>query len=209
MPIVRVRSYPDRPAAWRASVFLIEEGVLAQPQEVRVGVMPGLDRDRTINEHWVIIPFKQDLGHARDLLDEFDAQPTPDEPEWADQTEPDLSRLPAGLTVPCAGCRHDLRPMLNTAKRPTEILCPLCHRANDPVQRVIARHGPEALMDCYPDDDTPEDPEWTQEAVIRRLHLPCPHCACPLHALPVEADCPACARPFDKRAIVRHAFDAI
>lgn len=204
MPIITVRSYPSRAAAWRACVFLMEEGVLARPHDVTLGVMPGLDRDHPIVEHWVAVAFKDDLPHARDLLDAFDAEPPPSTEDWAHETEPDLSRLPPGLTVPCEHCRYDLRSLVRS---PAEVRCPECGHPNDPVERVLARHGPEALIDCY-QDDAPEDPEWTEDAVIRRLSLPCPHCACPLHALPLTGRCPACDRAYDKRRIVRHAFDA-
>jgi hypothetical protein len=206
MPLVALRTYPDRPTAWRASLFLMEEGVLARPHDVLLGVMPGIDRDQPYYEHWVAIAFPQDAEHARALLDEFDATPRPDDADWAHETEPDLSRLPPGLTVPCVGCKHDLRPLV-PASPADEIRCPACGVVNDPVRQVIQRHGPEALIDCYPDDE-PEDPEWTQEAVIRRLHLPCPHCRCPLHALPLTGECPACRKSYSKPAIVRHAFDA-
>ncbi len=86
--------------------------------------------------------------------------------------------------------------------------CPACGGVNNPVDRILARHGPEALLDCYPDDE-PEDPEWTEEAVIRRLQLPCPHCRYSLHELELVGRCPACGGAYNKHAIVRHAFDAL
>ncbi len=183
----------------------MEEGLLARPHDVLVGVMPGIDRDRPIHEHWVALAFPEDREHGLALLDEFDAIPAPPEAAWADEAEPDLARLPPGLTVPCAGCGRDLRPIVRAA---ASVRCPACAAPNDPVARVVETHGPEALLDCYPDDE-PEDPEWTEEAVIRRMHLPCPHCRCPLHALPLVGDCPACARPYDKGVIIRHAFQAL
>jgi hypothetical protein len=215
MPTHFLRTYPDRHTAWRACVFLMEEGLLARPQDVLIGTMPGIDRDRSCHEHWVTLAFKADLEHAGALLDEFDAAPPTPDSEWADEAEPDLTRLPTGLTIPCETCGYDLRPLVRPstrAPRPTPstapIRCPECGTINLPLDRVLARHGPEALLDCYPDDE-PEDPDWTEEAVIRRLHLPCPHCRCPLHALDLEGHCPACAQPYNKRAIVRHAFDAL
>lgn len=212
MPTHFLRTYPDRHTAWRACVFLMEEGLLARPQDVLIGTMPGIDRDRPCHEHWVTLAFKADLEHAGALLDEFDAAPPTPDSEWADEAEPDLSRLPRSLTIPCETCGYDLRPLIrpHASKTPSTapLRCPECGTSNLPLERVLARHGPEALLDCYPDDE-PEDPEWTEEAVICRLHLPCPHCRCPLHALDLEGHCPACAQPYNKRAIVRHAFDAL
>ncbi len=208
MPTHFLRTYPDRHTAWRACVFLMEEGLLARPQDVLIGTMPGIDRDRPCHEHWVTLAFKSDLEHAAALLDEFDATPVPPDAEWADESEPDLTRLPASLAIPCEACGHDLRPLVQPAHPTAAIRCPGCAATNLPLERVLARHGPEALLDCYQDDE-PEDPDWTEEAVICRLHLPCPHCRCPLHALDLEGHCPACAQPYNKRAIVRHAFDAL
>lgn len=211
MPTHLLRTYPDRRAAWRAAVFLMEEGLLARPQDVQVGTLPGIDRDRPCFEHWVTLAFKEDLEHAAALLNEFDATPDPPDSEWADESEPDLTRLPPSLTVPCETCKYNLRSLIrSTSKSPSTapIRCPECGTSNLPLERVLARHGPEALLDCYQDDE-PEDPDWTEDAVIRRLHLPCPHCRCPLHALDLEGHCPACAQPYNKRAIVRHAFDAL
>lgn len=180
--------------------------MLARPLDVQIGVMPGLDRDRPYHEHWVTVAFKQDVDHALSMLDVFDQMPKPDHEEWAHQAEPDLTRLPADLRVPCAGCRYDLRPLIEST---AEIVCPECGRSNDPIDRVLTRHGPEAMLDCYHEDDEPEDPEWTEEAVLRRLQLPCPHCECPLHGLEIEGDCPACAKPYNKINIVQHAFESM
>ena len=205
MPTFKVRTYPERATVWRACLFLMEEGVLARPLDVQLGVMPGLDRDQPFYEHWVTVAFKQDTDHALALLDVFDETPPPDHEEWAHQAEPDLTRLPADLPVPCAGCRYDLRPLIRS---PEPVVCPECGRSNDPVDRVLTRHGPEAMIDCYHDDEPP-DPEWSEEAVLKRLQLPCPHCACPLHGLDVEGACPACGRSYNKISIVRHAFESL
>lgn len=183
----------------------MEEGILARPQDVQVGAMPGLDRDRPIHQHWVAVAFKDDLEHANALLDEYVASPPVDEAEWAHEAEPDLTLLPPDLVIPCVRCKHDLRDLVRSSG---VVRCVSCGTENDPVQRVVARHGPEALLGCYPDDE-PEDPDWSEEAVIRRLHLPCPHCQCPLHALDLVGDCPACGGAYNKRAIVRHAFEAM
>lgn len=212
MPSHLLRDYPDRPTALRASNFLLDEGVLARAQDEHTGrrTLPGLSTGHI--RHWVAIAFESDREHATALLDEFDAAPPPPEMAPDDQPipdDPDLTLLPPGITVPCARCRLDLRPFVHADPA---VRCPECGCDNDAVQRILARHGPEALIDCYPQDDPGDDPDASrasEHAALARLHLPCPHCACPLHALPPQGPCPACGKPYDKRAIVRHAFDAL
>lgn len=205
MPSHFLRVYPDRRSALRASVFLMEEGLLARPQDVPVGAMPRVGREGPRYEHWVVLAFAGDLEHGAALLREFEALPAVRESESDPEVEPDLSRLPTALTIPCGSCRYDLRALVRSA---APVTCPECGVSNDPIERILARHGPEALLDCYPDEE-PEDPEWTEEAVIRRLQLPCPHCGYALHDLEPIGACPACGRAYNKRAIVRHAFDAM
>ena len=212
MPSHLLRDYPDRPTALRASNFLLDEGVLARAQDEHTGrrTLPGLTTGHL--RHWVAIAFEADRDHATALLDEFDATPPPPDPGPEDQPiphDPDLTLLAAGVTVPCVQCRYDLRPLV---RADPAVRCPECGCDNDAVQRILARHGPEALIDCYPQDDPddgPDAPHAAEDAALARLHLPCPHCACPLHALPPAGPCPACGKPYDKRAIVRHAFDAL
>lgn len=114
-----LRAYADRRSAWRASIFLMEEGLLARPQDVPVGTMPRIGGHEPRYEHWVVLAFREDLPHGAALLNEFDALPLPPDSESAglSEAEPDLSRLPPGLSVPCASCRHDLRPTRKVIRR--------------------------------------------------------------------------------------------
>ncbi|GEM_PF-1295436 len=200
-----LRNYPGLPHAWSAAAYLRSQGVLARGYQreagrVRLAMLGGPTR----YEAWVAVAFDADVPAAEEILDEFDALPLPSGSEWEAQTEPDLSRLPTDLAVPCEWCKSDLRPDIDARSREgTPVRCRSCNRDNDPVGRVVARHGPEALLDCYPE---PSDPDWIDEPTLRALQLPCQRCLYRLTGLPPIGQCPECAQPYDKRAIIEKSF---
>ncbi|MEM9372390.1 MAG: hypothetical protein AAGA55_01990 [Planctomycetota bacterium] len=200
-----VRPYPSLPHAWSAAAFLRSEGVLARGYQREAGrVRLGLVGGPTQFEAWVAVAFEPDILAAEEILDDFDRSPLPDEGEWEAQTEPDLSKLPTDLLVPCEWCKADLRPDIDARSRGgVPIRCRSCNRDNDPVDCVVARHGPEALLGCYPE---PADPDWIDEGTLNTLRLPCQRCRYPLSGLPPVGLCPECSAPYDKRAIVEKSF---
>ena len=200
-----IRQYPNLPSAWSAAAYLRSEGVLARGYQreagrVRLGILGG----PTQYEAWVAVAFEPDLPGAIEILDEFDRSPFPAESEWESQAEPDLSRLPTDLTVPCAWCKSDLRPDINAKSGAgSPIRCRSCNRDNDPLDRVVARHGPEALLGCYPEA---ADPDWIDRETMDGLRLPCQRCGYRLSGLSPVGLCPECAQPYDKRAIIEKSF---
>ncbi|MFK7883579.1 MAG: hypothetical protein AB8F26_05270 [Phycisphaerales bacterium] len=200
-----LRQYPSLPSAWSAAAFLRSEGVLARGYQreagrIRLGMMGG----PTQYEAWVAVAFEPDLPAANEILDEFDQSPLPSESDWHDQTEPDLSKLPSDLVVPCEWCKADFRTDINSgSKSGTVIRCRSCNKDNDPVDRVVAKHGPEALLGCYPEAT---DPDWIDAATLDGLRLPCQRCGYRLSGLSLIGQCPECAEPYDKRAIIEKSF---
>lgn len=202
----KLRQYPNLPSAWSSAAFLRSEGVLARGHQKgstlaeSLGINTGPDHSET----WVFIAFDADKEFATELLDEFDQSPLPTHSEWQDQTEPDLSRLPTDLPVPCEWCKADLRPDIDARSNADKpVRCRSCTRDNDPVERVVAKHGPEALLVCYPE---PADPDWIDEPTLAGLLLPCQKCLYRLTGLPPIGQCPECAEPYDKRAIIEKSF---
>lgn len=202
--MIELRAYPDLPSAWSAAAYLRGNGVLARG--IEKGGNPALDAlgYRTQRTGVVVIAFEIDRPAAIELLDEHAVTPEPDESAWSAQATPDLSRLPRSMTVPCTGCGADLRNLPGVrleAGRP--LACARCGAANDPIDAVVARHGPEALLGCYPE---PSDPAWIDDATLALLRIPCPTCRYPLAGLVACGACPECGRAYDKRAIVERSF---
>jgi len=200
-----LRQYPNLPHAWSAAGFLRSMGILARGYQYEVGrVRLGQFGVPTELQNWVAVAFEIDVPGASELLDEFDRTPLPAESDWQDQTEPDLASLPPDLPVPCEWCKADMRPDINArSKAGTPVRCRSCNRENDPVDRVVAKHGPEALLDCYPPAG---DPDWIDDETLLGLRIPCQRCQYSLSGLPPVGQCPECATEYDKRAIVEKSF---
>lgn len=203
MLMIKLRRYSSLPHAWQAAAFLRQHGVLARGVETPAPVIPGTFTRQPETECWVIIAFAVDAEGAAEVLDDFDALPPAEVGEWSDQSVPDLSLLPPSVTIPCSACRYDLRPQVRTARDPeAAVRCLRCGSENDAVQCVIARHGPEALLDCY----TVQSPDWMDDETLTLLRVPCQRCGHGLDGLPPQTTCPECGTGFDKRAIVERSF---
>ena len=205
-PVIELRQYPSLPHAWSAAAYLRAHGLLARGYQretgrVRLGHFAG---PPVRQDAFVAVAFEPDRAPGEELLDEFDQLPMPDESEWSASAEPDLSRLPPAMTIPCLQCAHDLRQRAGVRIAPgLAIECPRCGHANEPVEAVVARHGPEALLPCYP---KPADPDWIDDATLTKLRIPCQKCRYPLTGLAPAGRCPECGQTYDKRATIEASF---
>jgi len=100
------------------------------------------------------------------------------------QSLPDLSRLPAYLAPPCPNCKRPLP--LDAAIT----ACPHCSTPVDTPAIIVKYHGPEKLMQCYPDDHLAIESDMMPE-------ISCP-CGYDLHGLPRKGICPECGTKYEK-----------
>jgi rubrerythrin len=135
----------------------------------------------------VLVSQHDQRGLAEALLDEFEAEPVSHVEEPA--LLPDLSRVDSSLAPLCPSCGVTL-PMDASRDR-----CPGCHAEVDITALIVAAHGPEALVDCYPDAAMPVDPAG--------IELTCAVCDYALAGLGMVGRCPECGEPYDKDAIIR------
>ncbi len=204
--MIELRQYPSLPHAWSAAAYLRAHGLLARGYQretgrVRMGTFAGPPMRV---DSFVAIAFEPDRAPADELLDEFDQLPMPDESEWSASAEPDLARLPPAMPIPCLHCGRDLRERMGVrVARGLPIECARCGKFSDPVEAVVSRHGPEALLPCYPE---PADPDWIDDPTLAQLRIPCQKCRYPLTGLAPIGHCPECGQPYDKRAIVETSF---
>lgn len=205
--MIRLRSYAGRVAAWNASGFLREHGILSKVFEVDPPFSMLLMSVGPPAAFWVVLAFEHDRDAAEAVLDTFDADAPRPDAGWEDDIEPDLRLLPAGLKVPCAGCHHNLRPGLaERLDNSGHVICDACGMENNAAERVVAMHGPEALEDCY---DRQTDPEWIDAATLRRIRIPCPGCQYPLTGLAETGACPECGQRYDKVRIIEDTLESM
>ncbi|MEZ6319185.1 MAG: hypothetical protein R3B49_10620 [Phycisphaerales bacterium] len=193
----RVASYRSPVEGQAAVLYLLEHGVLARlhAADANVALMTAAFAGRSACD--VLLFDKLDAPVALALLAELHAHPPELDEGWADQADPDLSRLDPALALTCPACGADLRRLAGPGM-PIEAACPACADPVDLAERVVAMHGPEALDGCYPDPDPviPDD-------LIDAAPLVCSACRYPLHGLPRAGRCPECGLGYDKAGMVR------
>ncbi len=123
------------------------------------------------------------LDEAEALLIEFETQPIELDPDWEQESQPELAGLDLSeLDLSCDQCGADLAAM------PSAGACPACEREYDLTELIVSRHGPEALESLYEGAQTPN--------LTKRDR--CRECGGDITNLPTRDRCPKCGRLFDK-----------
>lgn len=159
----------------QAVSYLRGHGIDAQCGAPTVGLQPGIQ---------VFVTQPSDAKKAKKLLDGVNLAQ-----EFSDAADamaaPDLTRLPAYLAPPCPSCKKSL-PLKNDIAA-----CPACKApctAEDVADLIVQYHGPEKLLQCYPDDSI---------APLQFRLLECP-CGYDLRGLPARGRCPECGTEYEK-----------
>jgi rubrerythrin len=193
----RLRRYQSELAARQAAEHLKSCGIPAVVSDDMLSTTLGLRVNPLLFTGFdLFIPHKKLAPTALNRLAEFE-RPVDHDAEaddWTADLEPDLSLLdPKEHAIDCRSCGADL-PLDSTLRR-----CPSCSAEADPVERVVQRHGPEALEHAYPHHDV-----GMPEAALRPedIAIGCPDCGYDLGGLPNTSRCPECGRLFDKRDLL-------
>lgn len=181
-----VRTYTSSIKAQQARALLQQSGIPAAILSNLVMCYTG----RT--EQYQITVEGPDEQLARELLAEHEAAGAPDH-GWEVQALPDLTRLPAHLIPPCPSCA---KPLLLLAG---DRACPSCGIIVDLVALVIQRHGPEALIICYPDEDDND----ANASDLTESSVQCAQCRYSLTGLPRRGVCPECGVTYDKQHLLQ------
>lgn len=199
--MVRVARYADEVMAHAAVHFLRQSGVpavlvgdrLAEAINARGASFIALD---------VMVPSEAHRAHAEALLHEFDSEPMTLEEGWEERIEPDLSRLARGVALTCKWCGTAL-PMVESITT-----CGSCGSECDVVQEILARYGPEALAQCYGDEDGAGDTDAEPQPLgaERAPRMPpggripqasCAQCGAFLDSGSARGRCAACGSLYD------------
>ena len=149
--------------------------------------------------HTVMVSSREDAELAEALLIEFDDLAPADEAEWADQVDPDLTRLSPIHTGPCPACEAPLGTGPGSALLAG--VCAACGHAFDPVDLIVQAHGPEALEACYP-----ATPQMLTDEQLAKMDIPCERCGFSLRGLPAASRCPECGMDYRKDEILMRHF---
>ena len=132
----------------------------------------------------VVLLHRRDGRRAVALTQAFLASSPQGPPlDASDHPRPDLSRLPAGLTVSCPSCGRRFVP-----DSPDVTAC--CAADADVCELIAVQHGPEVLEECFPLD--PVDAIDANE-----LRVSCEQCGYSLEGLAEEGICPECGAKFN------------
>ncbi len=191
----RVRSFHSLLEARAAAAYLLEHAIAATVitnDSDAVALRNVTSRVTQGGAHDLYIASNDDHARSLELLEAFDREPADFTPEWEADAVPDLSRLDPALLPDCPSCARTLPadPFLDA--------CPSCSAEVDVGELIVARHGPDALADCYVDEPRQFDPE-----VVDRMSLVCDGCGYALKNLGVSGRCPECGTAYDKMAILR------
>jgi hypothetical protein len=187
--VPRLASFFSIVDAQQLATFLIGRGV---PATVHGGLDPLAGAGWISNTgRFTVNVDVSTLARARELAAEFAASRPAPEPGWeADVALPDLSILQGRVEAPCPACNHPL-PL-----DPTISACPSCKAPADPVEVLIALHGPEILDACYSQKADPADED------LRASGIACP-CGYGLTGLQESGICPECGNRYSKKSILR------
>lgn len=138
----------------------------------------------TVGGARVVLLDRRDARRAAELARAFLAIAPQGAPlDESNHPRPDLSRLPAGLTVLCPSCGGRFVP-----GAPDFTTC--CGTAADVCELIAVEHGPEVLEECFPLD--PVDAIDANE-----LRVSCEQCGYSLEGLAEEGICPECGAKFN------------
>jgi hypothetical protein len=95
----------------------------------------------------VMLLDKSDLPKAQALLAEFESLPRDELRDDDEQVRPAMELLDQSITVRCPACPCRIHAWEDHP------VCPACGVEIDCAELVADQHGPEALDECYDDDD--------------------------------------------------------
>lgn len=180
--MIRLRRFASRLQAEHAAMFLRRHDINAVVVGDYVEAILGTASPKMLQVELMLLD-EDRKDEAESLLEEFDAEPIELEPDWEQETQPELTGLDlSAFDLTCASCGYDLRNLDSTD------VCPECGGEYDFLGMIVSRHGPEALEALY-----------AEVSVLRwEKRTRCRECGEDITALPTRGRCAACGRLFDK-----------
>ncbi len=185
----RLCTFDSPVQAWHAAIALWRRGIVARIHH-RMPDVFDMARGFAGPRFEVLIYSRDEAEEATLAIQEAEQEVA--EGGWDDPGQPDLSRLDPSMQPNCPGCDRLLPLRVNLGK------CPSCGLAVDVVEELVARHGPEALAECYGGPGVLVDDETLQMAAV-----PCPVCEYALTGLAARGRCPECGQSYDKAGIIQ------